>query len=123
MLRRTHQDAVYNSDQLIEAGLRKYATVITKDEDEVGVAMRLQLRPAVDVNPDLKLYASYLEIQSVELGGTAFIPLEYVAMLDPVEQRVMLDATLATVKDQVWNRKPDFVARGLSTRVDLPTGA
>lgn len=120
MLRRTHHEAVYNSDLLLEAGLRKYATVVTKDEDDVGVALRLHLRPAEDVNPDLKLYASYLEIQTVELGGTAYIPLEYVAMVDPVEQRVMLEATLKTVKDEVWNRKPDFIARGLTTRVELP---
>ncbi len=123
MLRRTHHEAVYNSDQLIEAGLRKYATVVTKDEDDVGLAMRLHLRPSDDVNPDLKLYASYLEIQTIELGGTAFIPMEYVSMVDPIEQRVMLDATLATVKDQVWNRKPDFIARGLNTRVELPASA
>lgn len=120
MLRRTHHEAVYNSDQVIEAGLRKYATVVTKDEDELGVALRLHLRPAEDVNPDLKLYPTYLEIQTVELGGSAFIPLEFVTMVDPANQRVMLEATLETVKDEVWNRKPDFIARGLNTRVDLP---
>lgn len=119
MLRKTHP-ALFTAEDLIDAGLRKYAMVVTEDADELGVALRLHLRPLEDVDPDLKLYAAYVEMQTVQLGGTAFIPLEFVDQFDPAEQRLHLEVKLSKVKDEVWNRKPDFVARGHSTKIELP---
>lgn len=89
--------------------LRKYANVYTADGQHIGLALRIRHRTE-DINPDLKLYAAYLELTSIELGTKTFIPTDFIADYDPGSNRVLLTVPLKTVEDETWNREPQFVA-------------
>lgn len=119
MLRRTHQytDGI---DLLRSKGLKRMAEVYTADGERIGVTLRFIHRPIEEVNPDLRLYRSYLIVQSILLGGPAYIPTVYVADYDPAAGRVELSATFETLEDETWNREPDFAARGLGVYEELP---
>lgn len=119
MLRRTHQytDSI---DLLRSKGLKRMADVYTADGERIGGTLRFIHRPVEDVNPDLRLYRSYLIVQSILLGGPAYIPTVYVADYNPATNRVDLSANLDTLEDETWNREPDFAARGLGVYEELP---
>ncbi len=98
--------------------LRKYANVYTADNQHIGLALRIRHRTA-DVNPDLKLYAAYLELTSIELGTKTFIPTDFIADYDPGTNRVTLIVPLKTVENETWNREPQFVAAGQGSVEEL----
>jgi hypothetical protein len=120
MLRRAHdtpEDAIV---MLRDKALKKYSDVYTSDGQHIGVAMRYHHRPPEQVDPELRLYRTYLEVQSVELGGPAYIPTVFIGDYDPAANRLTLLASLEDVEELVWNRKPNFVARGMTVREELP---
>ena len=119
MLRRTHPQYPDNIDLLRSKGLKKMADVITADVERIGVKLRFIHRPVEDVYPDMRLYRTYLIVQSILLGGPAYIPTVYVADYDPAANRVSLSADLDTLEDETWNREPDFAARGLGVYEEL----
>jgi hypothetical protein len=112
-----------NGDALMmlrEKGLQKYSEVWTSDDHRLGVALRFYHRPEGDVEPALKLYASYLETQSIDHGGPVFVPTEFIADYDPATGRVTLSADLRFVENELWSRTPNFVARGRGSQEELP---
>ncbi|MEW5985555.1 MAG: hypothetical protein AB1791_02880, partial [Chloroflexota bacterium] len=83
--------------------IHKLDEVWTADQKKLGVAHHLH-HALGEVNPDLKLYASYLEVESFELGDDYFIPTDFIAGRDPAGGRVNLDATLKKVLEETWVR-------------------
>jgi hypothetical protein len=105
---------------LKEKNLRKYAEVWSSDGQRLGIALRFHYRPEAEVDPDLKLYATYLLVQSIELGGPAYIPTEFIADYDPAANRVTLAVDQRFLEEELWNRMPNFVARGRDFQEELP---
>lgn len=105
---------------LKEKGLKKYTEVWTSDGERLGVAIRFHHRPESEVDPVLKLYAIYLNVQSIPFAGPVYIPTEFIADYDPDANRLTLSADADFVADEVWNRMPDFVAAGRGYDEDLP---
>lgn len=120
MLRRTRLHATETIDMLRSKNLKKYTEVYTKDGERIGVTMRFVHRPVEDVNEELRLYRTYLILQSIVLGGPTYVPTVYVDDYDPLGNRLNLSADLNTLEEETWNRKPDFVARGLGVYEELP---
>lgn len=110
-----HADAL---EMLRQKGLKRFAQIWTTDEKSVGEAIRLHHRTH-DVNPDLKLYQSYLESRSVKMGGPVYIPTDYIADYDPGNDRVTLSVKMRTVQHEGWDRAPDFIAHHTSEIEEL----
>lgn len=98
--------------------LHRGTAVWTSDNHNIGTATRLHHRQK-DVNPDLKLYASYLELFSVELGGATYIPTDFIRDYDPAENKVTLSVTLEDIAIETWNREPLFIAGGAQATESL----
>ena len=120
MLRRTHLHAIETIDMLRSQNLKKYTDVFTSDGERIGVVMRFVHRPIEDVNEELRLYRTYLVLQSIVLGGLTYVPTVYIAAYDPAGNRLNLAADLNTLAEETWNREPDFVVRGLGVYEELP---
>lgn len=120
MLRRTQLQAAESIDMLRSKNLKKYTDVFTRDGERIGVTMRFVHRPIEDVNEELRLYRSYLVLQSIVLGGLTYIPTVYIDEYDPRGNRLNLAATLNMLEEELWNREPDFVVRGLGVYEELP---
>ncbi|MCA9868400.1 MAG: hypothetical protein KIS95_12165 [Anaerolineae bacterium] len=120
MLRRTRRQFTDSIDMLRAKDLRKYADVFTSDGERIGVTLRFVHRPIEDVNEKLRLYRTYLVVQSILLGGPAYVPTNYVAGYDPAANRVDLAVDLNHLEEETWNREPDFVVRGLGVYEELP---
>lgn len=119
MLRRTQPEFIDSIDMLREKNLKKYTEVFTEDGERIGVVLRFVHRPIEEVDPMLRLYRTYLVVQSIVLGGPAFIPTVYVAGYDPAAGRLNLAVNLNTLEEELWNREPDFAARGLGVYEEL----
>lgn len=120
MLRRRLPHPSESIDMLREKGLKRFTDVYTADGERVGATMRFYHRPIEEVNDELKLYRSYLVVQSIQHGGPVFVPTLFVEEYDPAANRVTLAVGLTTLENEVWNREPDFVARGLGVPEELP---
>jgi hypothetical protein len=100
--------------------LARMTPVFTADGERIGVTIRFVHRPILEVNEAQKLYRSYLIVQSIDLGGPTYIPTLYIKDYDPQKNRVTLMADLETIQEEVWNREPNFVARGEGVFEELP---
>jgi hypothetical protein len=94
---------------LRDKGLKKYSEVQTADGQLLGNALRLRLRQD-EVDADLKLYAAYLEVASLDLGTHFYVPTDFVRDYDPEQDQVTLSVPFSTVQDESWNREPTFIA-------------
>ena len=119
MLRRTRRQFTESIDMLRSKDLKKYTEVYTSDGERIGVTLRFVHRPIEDVNEELRLYRTYLVVQSILLGGPAYIPTVYIAAYDPAAGRVNLAVNLNTLEEELWNREPDFVAYGRGVYEEL----
>ena len=119
MLRRTHPEFIDSIDMLREKNLKKYSEIFTDDGERIGVALRFVHRPIEEVDPMVRLYRTYLVVQSILLGGPAYIPTIFVADYDPAANRVNLAVNLNTLEEELWNREPDFVAYGRGVYEEL----
>ncbi len=106
-------------DMLRQKGLKRFAEVWTADDVYIGEAVRLHHRPN-EVNPELKLYPSYLECRSIEMGGYVFVPTEFVADYNPAANKVTLSVNIRTVQRETWERVPNFIAHHTSQVEELP---
>jgi hypothetical protein len=120
MFRRINLEPAESIDMLRSKNLAKFTDIYTSDGERIGVALRFVHRPIEDVNEGQKLYRSYLVGQSLELGGPFYVPTVFIHSYEPGENRVVLTADLRTVNEELWNREPDFVARGLGVYEELP---
>ncbi len=100
--------------------LKKYDKVVTANENVIGELLRIHHRQD-GINPELRLYASYLEVWSVELGGHSYIPTDYIDEHDAAARKIYLSVPLETVQKETWDREPDFIASHLSRKEELPT--
>ncbi|MCB8948146.1 MAG: hypothetical protein H6653_09035 [Ardenticatenaceae bacterium] len=94
--------------------LRRGTTVWTADGHDIGYSIRLHHRQN-EVNPDLKLYGSYLELFSMLLGGATYIPTDYIRNYDPVDNKLLLSVTLEDIAKETWDRTPSFIAHHQAT--------
>lgn len=120
MLRRTRRQFTESIDTLRSENLKKYTDVFTSDGERIGVTLRFVHRPIEDVNEELRLYRTYLVVQSILLGGPAYVPTIYIAGYDPANNRLNLAVDLNHLEEETWNREPDFVVRGLGVYEELP---
>ena len=89
--------------------LKKGADVVTSDGEFLGKALRLHHRPD-EIDPELKLYASYLETSNLVMGSPFFIPVDFIADYDPPDTRVTLTVKKSAVLNETWDREPTFIA-------------
>lgn len=92
--------------------LNKDDAVVTQDGVQLGVARVVYHRDPTEVNPDLLLYGSYLEVENLDYGDNYFVPMDFVAAHDAGTHRLTLAVKFKQVLDRTWTRQPDFVAHG-----------
>ncbi len=119
MLRRTRPQPVERIDMLREENLKKHTEVFTADGERIGIAMRYVHRPILEVDEELKLYRTYLIIQSILMGGPIFVPTVFVDSYDPQGNQLTLSVNMDTINDETWNREPQFAAVGLGVYEEL----
>ena len=106
----------------LQSPYKKYDKVVTADEIVIGDLLRIHHRQE-DINPELRLYASYLEVWSVELGVNTYIPTDFIDEYEPAAGTIHLSATMRTVQEETWDRAPAFIAGRKSHREELPAPA
>ncbi len=102
-----------------ELPFKKYDKVVTADDVPLGELVRLHLRQE-DINPELKLYASYLQVWSIDFGGHVYVPTDFIDEYDEAAGIVYLTETKRTVQQETWDRAPAFIAGRKSQRQELP---
>lgn len=97
----------------------KYDKVVTADDVHLGDVLRIHFRQE-GINPELRLYASYLEVWSVEFATRYFVPTDYIDEYDAAARTIFLTDTMQTVQTETWDRTPSFIAGHQSRRQELP---
>jgi len=98
---------------------KKYDKVVTADDVGLGELMRIHHRQE-DINPELQLYASYLEVWSINFGGHIYVPTEFIDEYDEAASTISLTETKHIVQQETWDRMPSFIAGRKSQRQELP---
>jgi hypothetical protein len=98
--------------------VKKYTNVVTSDDFLLGTALRILLRQD-EINPDLKLYAAYLQVNSRDLGTHFYIPTEFIKEYDPAGGKLILSVPLEIVEDELFSREPTFIAGDFEKREEL----
>jgi hypothetical protein len=98
--------------------LKKFSKVVTADDKLLGNAVHIRLRQD-EANADLKLYAAYLDVASIDLGTHFYVPTEFIQEYDPEAGQVLLSVPFSVVQDELWNREPSFVAGQLEEIEEL----
>ena len=101
--------------------IKKFDEVWTADEKKLGLAQKMFHRQN-EVNPDLQLYATYLEVDNFEYGEGFYIPTDFITGRDPVTGHLLLTVTTNQVMNHTWFRMPDFVTHKLYDQELLPAG-
>jgi hypothetical protein len=99
--------------------IKKKDEVWTADDQRLGIAQQLFHRTD-DVDPALKLYATYLEVEDYEYGESFYVPTEFIADRQPDAGRVELSKKQADAMQLTWSRMPDFIAQGRYRKETLP---
>ena len=99
--------------------LKKGADVVTADGEFLGKALRLHHRPD-EINPELKLYGSYLEAPNLVMGSHFFVPVDFIADYAPQDAQLTLTVPASAVMAETWDREPTFIAGHLDTAEELP---
>lgn len=107
----------------MDVGVRAGDEIWTADDEKLGVAECLHLRPAEEVNPEEQLYAAYLEIRNYELGDDYYVPTDFLGEREGDGNRVLLPVTMKDVMQNTWSRAPRFALEQWGRRVSLPSGA
>lgn len=102
-----------------ELPFKKYDKVVTADDVPLGELIRIHHRRE-DINPELRLYASYLEVWSIDFGGHIYVPTDYIDEYDVGASTIYLTETKHTVQQETWDRTPGFIAGRKSQRQELP---
>lgn len=110
-----NQDAL---QMLRDEKVKKYTQVVTSDDFLLGVALRIHHR-LEEIDPDLKLYAAYLQVSSRDLGTHFYIPTEFIKEYDPAGGKLILSVALEIVEDEIWSREPTFIAGELGEIEEL----
>jgi hypothetical protein len=93
--------------------------VYTADDTLLGQAICLYHQPdEEEINPALKLYATYLQVASIALGESFFIPTDFVTTATPAP--VKLSLTMKQIQHETFSRRPTFIALGHGLHEVLP---
>ena len=92
--------------------VKKFTNVLTSNDYLLGMAIRIHHRQD-EIDPDLKLYAAYLEVSSRDLGTHFYIPAEFIQEYEPSRGQLVLSVPLSIVEDEMWSREPTFIAGNL----------
>lgn len=103
---------------LRDNNLRKFSDVVTSDDELLGHVVHLRLRQD-EVNVELKNYAAYLDVASIELGTHFYIPTDFIQDYDPAIGQVVLSVPFSVIQGESWNREPSFIAGHLEEIEDL----
>jgi hypothetical protein len=101
--------------------IKKLDEVWTVDQNKLGLAQRLFHRQD-EVNPDLQLFASYLEVENFEYGEGFYIPTDFISGHDPESGHLFLTVTRDQVMNRTWFRMPNFIAHQQYDQELLPVG-
>jgi hypothetical protein len=102
----------------MKQSIKKLEEVWTADNQKLGLAQNLYHRKE-DINPDLQLYASYLEVGDYDLGLDFFIPTDFIQGRDKESGKTMLSTSKQQVMKRTWFRMPDFIAQGKAQKESL----
>lgn len=105
----------------MELNINKFEEMWTADGKKLGLA-RYVFHREDEINPDLQLYASYLEVQDFEYGEAFYIPTDFIADRDSETGKISLTVNYDEAMKRTWFRMPDFVAHGESRKEELPSG-
>jgi hypothetical protein len=100
--------------------MHKNISVYTEDDVLLGEVIRI-LHRVGEVDPDLALYESYMNIWDITSGQRVYIPTDYIDEEQP--DRIDLWIDLAEVKHEFWGRIPPFVAGRRYKVEELPVPA
>ncbi len=106
---------------LREKALKKGAAVMTADGQSLGKAYALHHRAPQEVDADLKLYATYLEVPNILVGSHFYLPVDFIADYNSEAEQVSLSVPFAAVMDETWDREPSFIAGAQGGVELLPT--
>lgn len=99
--------------------IKKQDEVWTADDHKLGIAQQLFHRTD-DVNPALRLYATYLEVEDYEFGEHYYVPTDFIIDRHSDTGRISLSKKRADAMQLTWFRMPDFVAQGKYHKETLP---
>jgi hypothetical protein len=103
----------------MELDIHKLDAVWTSDEKRLGLAQHLFHREH-DINPDLQLYASYLEVGNYDYGEVYYVPTDFIAGQESHTGNIKLSVSFDHALKRTWFRMPEFVARGEARQQQLP---
>lgn len=103
----------------MEAELRQGDEIWTADGHKLGRADQL-LHRLEGIDPELKLYASYLIVENFDLGDEYYVPTDFISGRDGDSGRLKLSVKHKRVLSETWTRMPDFVARNRYRKENLP---
>ena len=104
----------------MELSINKFEEIWTADDKKLGLAQYIFHRQD-EINPDLQLYASYLEVENFEYGEAFFVPLDFISDRDPDSGKISLTVSYDEAMKRTWFRMPDFVIHGESPKEELPS--
>lgn len=105
----------------MESNIKRLAEVWTADDKRLGLAKSLYHRETGS-DPALKLYPTYLEVESFDYGDDFYVPTDFVSASGQELGRVALSVSLQKVLENTWSRMPDFIAAGKARKEELAAG-
>jgi hypothetical protein len=99
--------------------IKKSDEVWTADGKKLGIVRHLFHRTG-EVNPALKLYATYLGVEDFDYGEHFYVPTEFVADRQAEARRIDLSKKRDDAMQLTWFRLPDFIAQGKYREEALP---
>lgn len=105
----------------MEIKVKKLDEVWTADGKKLGLAQQLFHR-LDEINPDLQLYASYLEVENYDYGEVFYIPTDFIDESPGESNRLTLTLTRDKILQRTWFRMPNFVASNQARRELLGEG-
>lgn len=93
--------------------------VKTSDGQTLGYVKALYRQPDPSmIDPQLKLFAEYLEVVNLDLADDFYIPKDYVA--EKEQTHLILEMTHEAVMNNTLSRAPQFIAHGQAESIALP---
>ena len=90
--------------------IRKYDTVFTADNSELGMAMSLYIRPEAD--PGHGNFDQYLMVIHLEEGDEYYIPTNFIDAQTSETGHIRLSLTMAEIEESNLKQCPPFIERG-----------
>ena len=95
----------------MDLSIKRLEEVWTADNQKLGLTEAIYHR-LEGANPDLRLYASYLNVQNFEYGDDYYIPTDFIQGREPETGRLLVKEKFITILQNTWTRMPDFIVHG-----------